>query len=248
MTTNHSDVIVVGAGPTGLALANELALAGIDVRIVDRRLHEPNITRAFAVHARTLELLDARGLAKEVLQRSVRVTEVQGVPGATLDLSELPSRYPMLGIVPQSGTEAVLEASAQRHGVRIERGAEVVGLEQDSTGVRLRIATDRGERVDSARYVVACDGAHSQVRTLLGIGFVGEQYETHIILADATLTDPPAEVLFGRTNRQGLVLVVPFGDGLFRLIIWDRRRDAVPLDEPVTESTRCNGSPDRILV
>jgi 2-polyprenyl-6-methoxyphenol hydroxylase-like FAD-dependent oxidoreductase len=233
--TNQSDVIIVGAGPTGLALANELALAGIDTRIVDRRLHEPNITRAFAVHARTLELLDARGLAEQVLERGVRVTEVQGVPGATLNLSELPSRYPMLGIVPQSGTEAVLEISAERHGVHIERGAEVVGLEQDSTGVRLRIATGSGERVDSARYVVACDGAHSRVRKLLGVGFTGEQYETHIILADVALADPPAEVLFGRTNRQGLVLVVPFGGGLFRLIIWDRRRDAVPLDEPVTD-------------
>ena len=234
--TNDTQVIIVGAGPTGLALANELALAGIDTRIVERREHEPNLTRAFAVHARTLELLDARGLAEEVISRGVRVAGVQGLPGVTLDLSQLSSRYPMLAVVPQSGTEAVLETSAERHGVRIERGTEVVGLDQDATGVRLRIATGSGERVDSARYVVACDGAHSRVRELLGVGFTGQQYATHIILADVALTDPPGEVLFGRTNRQGLVLVVPFGGGLFRLIIWDRRRDAVPLGQPVTEA------------
>ena len=234
--TNHSEVIIVGAGPTGLALANELALAGIDTKIIERRADEPNLTRAFAVHARTLELLDARGLAEEVILRGVRVAEVQGLPGVTFDLSQLSSRFPMLAVVPQSGTEAVLEANADRLGVRIERGAEVVGLEQDGTSVRLRVASGGSERVDSARYVVACDGAHSRVRELLGVGFIGQQYETHIILADVALADPPGEVLFGRTNREGLVLVVPFGGGMFRLIIWDRRRDAVPLGEPVTEA------------
>ena len=79
--TNQSEVIIVGAGPTGLALANELALAGIDCRIVERRRQESNLTRAFAVHARTLELLDARGLAEEVIRRGVQLVEVQGIPG-----------------------------------------------------------------------------------------------------------------------------------------------------------------------
>ncbi len=166
--TNDIQVIIVGAGPTGLALANQLALAGIHTRIVERREDESNLTRAFAVHARTLELLDARGLAEEVLARGVRVSEVQGLPGVVFDLGELSSQVPMVGVIPQSGTEAVLESSARRQGVRIERGANVVGLEEDATGVRLRIASPSGERVDSARYVVACDGAHSRVRALLG--------------------------------------------------------------------------------
>jgi 2-polyprenyl-6-methoxyphenol hydroxylase-like FAD-dependent oxidoreductase len=149
--TNHSDVIIVGAGPTGLALANELALAGIDCRIVERRRSAPNITRAFAVHARTLELLDTRGLAAEVIRRGVQLSEVQGVPGASLNLGELPSRYPMLLIAPQSATETVLQASAEQRGVSIERGAEVIGVEQDPTRVRLRIATRDGEREETAR-------------------------------------------------------------------------------------------------
>ena len=233
--TDH-EVIIVGAGPTGLALANELALAGIETRLVERREHEPNITRAFAVHARTLELLDARGLAEEVLERAQRLQTVQGIPGVTFDLSELPSRYPLLAIVPQSGTEAVLQASAVARGVQIERGAEVIGLDQDETAVRLRIATPGGERTDRARYVVACDGAHSRVRELVGVGFVGAEYETHIILADVELADPPGEVLYGRTGPDGLILVLPFGSGVFRLIVWDRHRDDVPITEPVTEA------------
>jgi len=232
--TAIDEVIVVGAGPTGLALAGELALGGVHCRVLERRREEPNITRAFAVHARTLELLDARGLADDLLIRGVQIHEVQGVPGVMLDLSQLPSRYPMLLIAPQSAPESVLRARAERLGVKIERGVEVVGLEQDTDGVRLRVTDSSGERIERADYVVGCDGAHSRVRELIGVGFVGSQYQTHIMLADTQLSEPPTETLFGRTSREGLVVVVPFGDGWFRIIIWDRRREEVPIDEPVT--------------
>jgi 2-polyprenyl-6-methoxyphenol hydroxylase-like FAD-dependent oxidoreductase len=231
-----TDVIVVGAGPSGLALAGELALAGVTVRVLERRAHDPNITRAFAVHARTLELLDARGMAEELVGRGLPLREVQGVPGAALDLGRLPSRFPMLLIAPQSATESVLGARLEQLGVRVERGVEVVGVDQDGDGVRVRVRSADGDRTETARYVAACDGAHSRVRDLVGVGFVGEQYQTHIMLADARLSEPPAGAMFGRTNREGLAVVVPFGDGWFRVIVWDRRRERVPMDEPVTEA------------
>ena len=85
-----------------------------------------------------------------------------------------------------------------------------------------------------ADYVVGCDGAHSAVRRLLGIDFVGKQYETHILLADVRLASPPAETLFARTGAEGVVLFIPFGDGWFRAIAWDRLREQAPLSEPVT--------------
>jgi 2-polyprenyl-6-methoxyphenol hydroxylase-like FAD-dependent oxidoreductase len=236
LMTITTDVVVIGAGPTGLALAGELALAGVSCRILERRSREANITRAFAVHARTLELLDARGLADDLVQRGLPLAELQGLPGAALNLSDLPSRFPMLLIAPQSATESVLRAQAERLGVPIDRGAEVVGLEQDDDGVHIRVATTDGERVEHARYVVACDGAHSRVRDLVGVGFVGDQYQTHIMLADVRLSEPPAEAMFGRTNREGLAVVIPFGDGWFRVIVWDRRRETVPIDTPVTGS------------
>ena len=99
------DVVVVGAGPTGLMLACELALGGATVRLLEERTDMPNITRAFAVHARTLELLDARGLADELLGRGIPVHELAPPGGATVDLRELPTRFGMVLIVPQSGTE-----------------------------------------------------------------------------------------------------------------------------------------------
>lgn len=226
-----TDVAVIGAGPTGLMLACELALAGVGVRVFERRAEEPNITRAFAVHARTLELLDARGLADDLLPKGVPVREVTPAPGATLRLAELDTRYPMILIAPQSGTERVLAARAAELGVEIVRGAEVTGLQQDADGVTVTLADGEDVR---AKYVVGSDGAHSAVRRMIGVEFVGKQYETHILLADVRLTTPPDDPMFARTNSDGAVIVVPFGDGWFRAIAWDRERERVPLDQPVT--------------
>ncbi len=227
------DVVVVGAGPTGLMMACELALGGVAVRLLEERVDMPNITRAFAVHARTLELLDARGLAEDLVPRGVPVYEVAPPGGLELDLRELPTRFGMVLIVPQSGTEKVLAARADALGVEIVRGAEVVGLTQDGENVTIELA---GGDTVSARYVVGCDGAHSAVRGLVGIDFVGKQYETHILLADVHLERPPAQTLAGVANEKGVVLVIPFGDGFFRAIVWDRLREQAPLSEPVTES------------
>lgn len=214
-------------------LACELALGGAKPRLLEERTDMPNITRAFAVHARTLELLDARGLAEVLLPRGVQVHEVAPPGGLELDLRELPTRFGMVLIVPQSGTEKVLQERAEQLGVEIVRGAEVVGLTQDDDGVTVECA---GGETMRAGYAVGCDGAHSTVRRLIGIDFVGKQYETHILLADVRLERPPSETLAGVANEKGVVLVIPFGDGWFRAIVWDRLREQAPLSEPVTET------------
>ena len=229
MTT--SDVIVVGAGPTGLMLACELGMRGVRVRLLDQREEISNITRAFGVHARTLELLDARGLADEVVRRGLPVYEVTPAPGAVMNLKELPSRYPMVLIAPQSLTERVLTARAEQLGVEFAYGAKVIGLDQDGDGVSVQLADGTSER---AAYVVGCDGARSAVRRLVGIDFVGKQYATHILLADVRLAHPPTDGLSAETGPDGVVLMVPFGDGWFRAIAWDRTREQAPLSEPVS--------------
>ncbi len=199
-------MVVVGAGPTGLMLACELALGGAKARLLEERTDTPNITRAFAVHARTLELLDARGLAEELLPRGVPVREVAPPGGTTLDLRELPTRFGMVLIVPQSGTERVLQARADELGVEIVRGRR--GGRTDA-GRRRRDGRVRRRRQRARQYVVGCDGAHSTVRSRLGIDFVGKQYETHILLADVQLTRAPSETLTGVTNEKGVVLRDP---------------------------------------
>jgi 2-polyprenyl-6-methoxyphenol hydroxylase-like FAD-dependent oxidoreductase len=225
-----ADVVVVGAGPTGLMLACELALGGVSVRVLEERASAPNITRAFAVHARTLELLDARGMADDLIPRGVAVYEVAPPGGKAMDLRELPGRHAMLLIVAQSGTEQVLEHRAGELGATIVRGAEVVALTQDDDGVTVECG---GGETIRAKYVVGCDGAHSTVRSLVGIDFAGKQYETHILLADVALSRAPSDTLTGVTNERGVVLMIPFGDGWFRAIAWDRLREQAPLSEPV---------------
>jgi len=224
------DVIVVGAGPTGLALACELALGGVRCRLLERRTDRPNITRAFGVHARTLELLDARGLADELVAGGLPVHEVSPTPGTTLDLSTVDSRYPMVLIAPQSRTELLLEKRAAELGVEIVRGAQVTALDVGPDEVRVE---RHDGTVDRAAYLVGCDGAHSTVRGRLGVDFVGKQYATHILLADVRLTTPPEVAMFATASAAGVVLVVPFGDGWFRAIAWDRLREQVPLDVPL---------------
>jgi 2-polyprenyl-6-methoxyphenol hydroxylase-like FAD-dependent oxidoreductase len=235
----ETDVLVVGAGPTGLMLACELALAGVRVRVLERRVEEPNITRAFGVHARTLELLDARGLADDLLARGASVEGVAPVPGRALELPALVhTRFPMILIVAQSGTEKLLAERAKQLGVEVVTGAKLMGLRQSESngepGVELDVEQAGGTRTERARFAVGCDGAHSTVRQLLGVDFVGAQYQTHIMLADVRFGAEVPNGLFGRNNADGAVANIPYGDGSHRVVVWDRRRETVPLDQPVT--------------
>ncbi|SEG21474.1 2-polyprenyl-6-methoxyphenol hydroxylase [Nonomuraea solani] len=231
-----TQVLVAGAGPTGLMLAAELALRGVACRVVEQRAQESNLTRAFGVHARTLEQLDMRGLADPLVTQGIQVAEIRptfGRASVRLPMRHPESRFPYVLIVAQARTEAMLTERARALGVEIVRGAKVVDVREDGDGVEATIEGADGTRTERAGYVVGCDGAHSQVRRSMGVGFSGSTYATHILLADLRLAD--ADVMAVRTfvGRDGMVLMPPFGDGWVRAVIWDRRRQDVPLDEPL---------------
>jgi 2-polyprenyl-6-methoxyphenol hydroxylase-like FAD-dependent oxidoreductase len=240
--TQGPSVVVVGAGPTGLMLGCELALAGVPCRILERRQQESNLTRAFGVHARTLELLDIRGEADKLVSQGLKVPEVRPQLGRRplrLSLNHPESRFPYVLIVAQARTEALLEQRARALGVQIVLGAEVVGLRQDDAGVEVVVDAPEGRRAERADYVVGCDGAHSAVRRLSGVGFVGSDYSTHIMLADIYLPENLPTAVGAYLGRAGIVLLPPFGDGWYRAVIWDREREHVPLEEPLgTEEIR----------
>jgi 2-polyprenyl-6-methoxyphenol hydroxylase-like FAD-dependent oxidoreductase len=227
--TRHTTVAIVGAGPTGLLLAGDLARAGIDVTVLEQRETDSSLTRAFGVHARTLEHLDARGLADDLIATGAQVRQLRLFDRIHIDLSQLPTRFPFLLITPQYNVERLLEQRATVAGARIVRGAHVTDLSQDADGAELTL----DDSVLRADYVIGADGVHSVVREALGLPFPGESVLTSIMLADVRLARPPQDVLAVNAVGDAFAFVAPFGDGWHRVFAWDRRHQ-VPDTAPVT--------------
>ena len=228
-----SEVVVVGAGPTGLMLAGDLARAGVGCTVLERRAEESNLTRAFAVHARTLEMLDARGLADDLMATGARVGALRLFGQLEVDLTRLPTRFPYVLITPQYHTEGVLEEHASALGAKIVRGAEVVDLCQDLDGVELDVRYKDGTLgTQRATYAVGADGVQSTVRRALALPFPGHSAIQSVMLADVQLSEAPEDVLTVNAARDGFIFIAPFGDGWYRVIAWDRRRE-LPDDAPV---------------
>ena len=168
----RTEVVIVGAGPTGLALAVTLAAAGVEHVILDRQAEGANTSRAAVVHARTLEVLDELGVAEELIGHGVKVSRFGLRDGArkllTLSFDDLPTPYPYALMVPQYVTESVLLARLRELGGDVHRPSEVTSVVQDENGVK--VATSTGETVHAA-HVVGADGMHSAVREAAGIGF-----------------------------------------------------------------------------
>ncbi|WP_046731398.1 FAD-dependent monooxygenase [Streptomyces humi] len=214
------DVLVVGAGPAGLLLAGDLAEAGVRCTVVERREGESPLTRAFAVHARTMEQLDARGVADDLLLTGLRNPILQFL---RIDLSHLPTRYPHVLVTPQYNTERLLLSRALTHGVNILRAHEMTGLQQDPTGVDVTVRTPDGtEHTMRAEFVVGADGRNSCVRRSLGLPFPGRSAVRSMMLADVRLADPPKKPPTVGAIGDAFAIVVPFGDGWFRIMAWNR--------------------------
>ncbi|MFG2760111.1 FAD-dependent monooxygenase [Streptomyces wuyuanensis] len=230
----ETDVTVVGAGPTGLLLAGDLAAAGVRVTVIERRPPtRSNLTRAFGVHARTLELLDARGLADELVTKGTPITGLRLFRRLSLDLSRLASRFPYLLIAPQYEVERLLERRARDAGVDFRYGTRLRGLSQDAGSVtaELRDEDDRDTTLRS-RYLVGTDGMRSSVRESLGLPFPGVSAIRSILLADVRLSEEPENLLTVNGTGRAFAFIAPFGDGWYRVMGW-RRDDSGPDDRPV---------------
>lgn len=228
-----TEVIVVGAGPTGLMLGCELALAGIRTRILERRTDPQPHSRALTLHPRSLELLDLRGLAPRFLAhaRTVPGWHFAALP-TPLDFSALDTRHGYTLAIAQRRTEQLLEERARELGVRISRGHETTGVGQDPEGVTVSFRGPRGDGRLRARYAVGCDGGRSPVREAAGIGFPGTAETLTGMLGDFAAFGAGQEVLDGL--RAAGCLTVPLEDGLHRVVLIDPARMRVPSAEPVT--------------
>jgi 2-polyprenyl-6-methoxyphenol hydroxylase-like FAD-dependent oxidoreductase len=218
-----TDVLIVGAGPTGLALATALQQSGVDHLVVDALPQGLNTSRAAVIHAHTMEMLEGLDVAGRIDAEARRLERfvVRDRDAALLEIGfgDLPSAYRCTTMIPQPRTEAILEARLVELGGQVRRGVELLDLRRDRDGVLARLAAPDGEALVRARYVVGADGMHSVVRQSTSIRFEGEAYPESFVLADVEMDWP-----LGRDevslcfSPAGLVVVAPLPDGSYRVV------------------------------
>jgi 2-polyprenyl-6-methoxyphenol hydroxylase-like FAD-dependent oxidoreductase len=187
--TNHA-VVIVGGGPTGLMLAGELALAGVNVAIVERRpSQELTGSRSGGLHSRTIEVLDQRGIADRFLSQG-QVAQIAGFAGTPLDISDFPTRHNYGLALWQSHIERILAGWVAELAVPIHYGIEVKGFAQYDADVDVELSDGQSLR---AKYLVGCDGGRSLIRKAAGIEFPGSEPTTSNLIAEAELTEEPPE-------------------------------------------------------
>lgn len=215
MSTSDLDVLIVGAGPTGLLLANELARHGITPRIIDRAPKPATTSRALVVQPRTLEIFDDLGVVEQAIATGTSAAKLTlTFADKTIDIDfagqlvgpQNHTAYPEPRTLSQHDTERILTELLTTHGVEIERGVELTDFTQDGDTVTASLrGADGSTETVRCQWLVGCDGAHSAVRKASGIPFSGETYRDEFIMADAELDwKLPHGGLYGFPNPAGI--------------------------------------------
>ncbi len=225
MLPTKADVVIVGAGPTGLALAATLAKSGVDFVLLDKLSEGANTSRAAVVHARTLEVLETLDVTDRLRAEGLVVPKftVRDRDRAllTIRFDRLPTRYPYTLMIPQDRTEAILLGRLSELGGQVHRPYTLTDLRQDGTGAVVTVKADGNgpPQTIQARYVIGADGMHSTVRERAGIGFVGGSYEEAFVLADVRMTWALGrdEVML-YFSPEGVMVVAPLPGGHYRIV------------------------------
>ncbi|SMO57126.1 FAD-dependent monooxygenase [Melghirimyces algeriensis] len=225
MNGNDTEVLIVGAGPTGLVMAHQLVRHGISFRMIDKHASVLELTKAAALHARTLEIFDDLGIVNRIMDEGQRVDHLflrtKHRDRIHIDFSDLEdTRFPHMVDIPQNRTENILIESLYDLGVNIEREVELTDLQQYPEGIEITLRHKNGmEESCRAGWLVACDGAKSKVRDLLGLEFRGEPYADDWVLCDATIEWPlPRNEMTFSSSEEGIFGVFPLpGEKRYRI-------------------------------
>jgi 2-polyprenyl-6-methoxyphenol hydroxylase-like FAD-dependent oxidoreductase len=229
--TKHA-VVIAGGGPTGLMLAGELALARVDVAIVERRASQALAgSRAGGLHSRTLEVLDQRGIAGRFLAQG-KIAQVAGFAMNPLDISDFPTRHNHGLALWQEGIERILAAWVEELGVKIYRERDVTGFSQDDAGVDVELSDGRSLR---AEYLVGCDGGRSLIRKKAGIDFPGWDASISYLIAEVEMSGEPAWGI--RRDDRGIHGLSRLEDGK-RVRVLSSERHVKHGDEPTLDELR----------
>jgi len=221
--TSETDVLIVGAGPTGLALGAELNRFGVRPMIVDRQAAGANTSRAAVIHARTLEVLEGLGATRDLLAEGVKVPlfRIRDRDHALIkiDFANIPSKYRFTLMCPQDRTERILANHLKRLGGNVKRPVELIDFDEGDGRVVVRLAEGDEVRTVSTRWLVGCDGGHSRVREQAGIAFTGASYAQAFVLADVHMDWPLSRkevCLF--FSPEGLIVVAALPEDRFRIV------------------------------
>lgn len=231
---SDTQVLIVGAGPTGLTAASELTRHGARVRIIEQHAGPSIHSKALVVQPRTLEVFHAMGIADQAVALAQPAFHMQahlnGKSMPMIQFGEVDGPFPRPVMLRQSQTERILGARLEQQGVAIEWGKALVEFEADDDGVDVTLGD--GERLRVA-YLIGCDGAHSLVRKRLGVAFEGSTYENDFIQVDCKVRwDYPYDGGRGFFTDDGALVCLPLGGGSFRFILIRRQRPADAPDEP----------------
>jgi 2-polyprenyl-6-methoxyphenol hydroxylase-like FAD-dependent oxidoreductase len=219
MTPKQADVVVVGAGPVGLAVAAGLRLHGHSVVVVDKQAEGSNTSRASVIHARTLEMLEQLGVTKRLVELGLALQDFAIRDGdrrlVPVSFRDLPTEYPFTLMIPQWQTEQILLERLEELGGTVLRPYVATGLSQTADGAEVTL--DSGD-VIKAQYVVAADGMNSTIRDLAGLAMPGNVLPLSFSLVDVRAEGLPAEEVSLSFATAGLLVIAPLPDGSFRLV------------------------------
>ena len=225
----RNQILIAGAGPSGLALAAELSRRGVSTAIIDRQATGANTSRACVVHARTMEVLEPLGVTRDLLAEEVKVPifriRDRDRPLLTINFSEIPSSYQFTLMIPQNRIEQILLRHLKDLGRSVMRPCELIRYSTSPSQIEAEVRINGSIQSINAQWLIGCDGMHSRVREQSGITFAGGEYEASFVLADVRMEWPLSReevTLF--YSPKGFVVVAPLPNNRFRIVATAEKR------------------------